>query len=301
MMSKLNRDKLFYSDIKISTYFRNYYLDSTTGDATSVERLVPPLFFLTKRLRRRKASETYSIYDYFATKEHALQSILDSKELVELLKRMDVNLEGNVLDISGGNGVVLNELMKLYPINKGFLTEVNQMAIDYAIKLGLYAVMFDFEKDDVSQLANRFAGSSSEGQTKFDFVLLRACIMFCPNLSQFLEQLAKIMTPNGKVIIQHSVEFTVGMALRTQLDDSSYKILRSTSTVKKEVDIAGFRLSFTEHEIDPTMYVYENDRSVARRLLHIIYEQKMIKRLRKSRSYFWAARDRRRNHYLIFK
>jgi SAM-dependent methyltransferase len=295
-------DKLFDRDIiKISTYFRNYYLDPTTGDAMSVERSVPPLFFLTKRLRRRKASQTYSIYDYFATKEHELHSILDSKDLVQLLKRMDVNLAGNVLDISGGNGVVLNELMKLYPINQGFLTEVNQMAIDYAIKLGLHAVKFDFEKDDVSRLVNRFAVSSSEVQIKFDFVLLRACIMFCPNLGQFLEQLNKIMKPNGKVIIQHSVEFTVGMALRTQLDDSSYKILRSTSTVKKEIEVAGFRLNFTEHEIDPTMYVYENDRSVARRFLHVIYEQKMINRLRKSRSYFWAARDRRRNHYLILK
>ena len=286
---------------RVSTYFRFYYLDLKTGNAVSSERKFPPLFFLSPRLRRRSSENKYSIYDYFATDEHANLSIQDSIELIELLERMDTKLSGHVLDISGGNGVVLQELKKRFPIQEVYLTEVNNRAIQYGNLLGIPSIKFDFELDDAGDLAERFADVLDSSPVKFDFILLRACIMFCNDLGEFLEKLSKIMTPNGKIVIQHSVEFTMGMALRTQLDDSSYKILRTYDTISEAASVAGLKIISHEYEIDSSMYVYENDRSFARRILQIYYEQKMINSLSQHRLFNWAARDRRRSHYLISK
>ena len=285
--------------IKVKTYFRDYFLNTNTGDAFSKERKVPPLFFASRRLRRRNYTNKYSIYDYFASNEHADLSVMDAKELIALLNRMGIRPHGNILDLSGGNGVVLVELQKEYNISKCFLTEINEKAIDFANSLQIAAIRFDLENDDASKIPDHFAKSFPVKKIKYDYILLRACIMFCPDLGKLLRELSKILNPGGKIIIQHSVEFTLGMALRTQLDDSSYIVLRTPQSVTDTVTDAGFKITYLESEVDSSMYVYENDRSYARRLLHVYYEQKMINALKNYRFFRWATRTRQRSHYLL--
>lgn len=290
----------------IRTYFRNYYLDPSTGDAYSKERRIPPLFFLSRKLRRRPSAEKYDIYDYFTSDSNIAHSKKEADEVISELRRLGLfKEEMNVLDLSGGNGVVLSKIKREFATKNAILTEVNKNAIEFAGQLGLETIYLEFGKNSVSDILlhkNIIESSkSSKFVGEFDLILMRACIMFILDIDEFFRDLYSIVGLGGKVFIQHSVEFTLGMSLRTQLDDSSYLILRQPRTIIKSAESAGFRLLHMESEVDESLYCYENDLSIMRRVLHFFFEQLNIGILNKFRLFAWAARDRRRSHFVFTK
>ena len=62
----------------------------------------------------------------------------------------------------------------------------------------------------------------------------------------------------------------------------------------------GFKLLKHKLEIDPSLYVNDNDLLWHWNLLRKHYESKAIKKIASDRKYAWVARDRRFDHF-IFK
>lgn len=292
--------------MKVRTYFRNYHLNKLTGDAYSQERKIPFLWFVSRKLRRRSPHKVFEIYDYFTSESNVAHSEKEADEVIYELRRLGLYERNmNVLDLSGGNGIVLHRIKNDFKVKHAILTEVNEKALEYARQLGLKAMRLDFNEDSVLDISLDENIIKSDNQnvniTKFNLILMRACVMFIRDIDKFFRDLYKIVDSGGKVFVQHSVEFTLGMSLRTQLDDSSYLCLRQPNTIVKSAESAGFKLVRMESEVDNSLYCYENDVILLRRVLHLFFEQINIGKLNKNRLFAWAARDRRRSHFLFIK
>lgn len=230
----------------------------------------------------------FEIYNYFTDQDHIDWSNQEASEFIQRWQdfyKIPLSEINNILDVSGGNGIVSKRIAE-YISAEITLTEVNDQALGYAKnQLGL--------KCDYLNL------NSQEFITgKFDLVLLRACIMFVDDLDNLCTKLKNVLNPGGRVIIEHSVHPTLGVLLRTQLDDYSYHILRTTENIQETFERSGFRFELMQTEIDPSSYAFDSDYTIKSRLLYAFFENWNLKRLVK-RDPSLRRRDRVRTN-LVF-
>ena len=282
--SYVNKEKI----IQIDTHLHKWDICLETGNAYSVKKNPNFIQSLKKKIRREKSQ--FSIYDYFTSPDHIEWSVAEGKDFIKnVIQKNNIPIAGKrILDISGGNGHVANELRKCGATV--VLTEINDAAIQYAKnKLNIDTYKFDFQKDSIDKTV----------PGKFDIVLLRAAVMFCQDLDCFLKDVEKVLHPGGVLVLQYCVIPTIGTLLRTQFDEYNYLVLYQPETLIKICKNLKFDLVSYENEIDPTMYVYDHDRSLKFTLIRIINELRALRKLPFNSSYPFRARDRRRSN-LIF-
>ena len=157
--------------VRINTYKRHWHFCRECGDASPVEKAKYPWDFLpAPEFKKGAVADEADMYNYFVEKPHIEFSVKDGLYFIEsCLDANRIDLKGKrVLDISGGNGHVADELRK-----RGAnvtLTEINLPALAYAKEtLGLETRVFNFNTDRIHE---RVTGP-------YDIVCLRAVIMFC--------------------------------------------------------------------------------------------------------------------------
>ena len=123
--------------------------------------------------------------------------------------------------------------------------------------------------------------------------------MFCLDLNKFIQDLKKVLHNNGYIMINNSVIPTLGVILRTQVDEHSYFALRQPQNIIDAFLNNGFSLEYRKDETDPSLYVYDDDLTRVRKYLNKFYEMKGVKSLKNRRYYSWPARDRRRSTMLF--
>ena len=264
--------------MKIKTYFR-----------------YPFLTFMGKKYRRRH--KKFQIYDYFVSSSHIEYIKCEARDLQLKLKTLNIDVEGkNILDVSGGNGIVLNHFKPF--AQELVLTEVNDLALDYARDiLKLKTLKFDFDEENITEVLEKKLASDNNFTAKFDLILLRACVMFIKDLDLFFAELKKVLAPNGVIFIEKSVWFTLGVALRTQIDDSSYAILRAHKALEETINRNGFIVLSSTFEIDPSMYIFDHDKRLMSRLLYVVYENINILKFKKNDHSNYRSRFRYRSDF----
>jgi SAM-dependent methyltransferase len=276
----------------LDTYKRHWHCCRTCGTAVSEQKSFYPLSMLPlSDLRKGADLDEEKMYDYFVEQIHIDWSEREGKEfIVDYLKPANVDVAGkNLLDISGGNGHFVKQIEKLGA--RITLTEINRKTIDYAKqKHGFDVLEYNLNQHDLPTVTGR----------KFDVVFARACLMFAKDLSKFVSEIKRSLVPGGLVLINHSVIPTLGVMLRTQLDEFSYFVLRQPQAIIDAFQKEGLVLHHRADETDPGLYVYDNDLRLHWRLVHRFYERRGVKRLAKDRSFAWPARDRRRST-LVFR
>lgn len=274
----------------VATYKRHWYFCRECGSGHPVQRSFYPLQFLPVQDWTKRDVDEATMYDYFVNPVHIEYSLGTARDIDSTyVKPWNIPIAGQkILDISGGNGHFINEFKKMGA--DVTLTEINQLSIDYAAKThGMKVFKFNFNDDRIHELTSE----------KYDVIMSRASIMFCRDLKTHAQDLAKITKPGGLVFINHSVIPTLGVILRTQVDEFSYFALRDPEQVIKSFKAAGFSLVQRRDETDPSLYVYDHDLRPRWALLHYIYEWLGIWTLRRDRKFSFPARDRRRSTMLF--
>ncbi|MFC7286927.1 class I SAM-dependent methyltransferase [Herminiimonas glaciei] len=278
--------------ITLTTYKRYWHCCRDCGTAISEQRDSYPLAMLPYADLKKGASlDEEKMYDYFVEDIHINWSEREGQEFIDdYLRPANFEVGGKrLLDISGGNGHFIKQIEKLGA--QITLTEINKKTIDYARqKHGFEVFEYNLNEHDLPAVTNQ----------RFDIVFARACLMFAKDLSGFAAQIRRSLTPGGYVMINHSVIPTLGVMLRTQLDEFSYFILRQPESIIEEFLKHGFALHHRSDETDPGLYVYDNDLLPHWRMVHRIYEKKGVRALQNNREFSWPARDRRRST-LVFK
>jgi len=277
--------------LELDTFRHRWILCQETGNAYSIKKKPGLIHWLLQVNQRRKQKKSsYSIYDYFTSPDHIQWSLEEAQKVVhDIFTAHNINPSGKrILDISGGNGHVADELRKLGATM--VLTEVNDVAIEYARnKLNVETYKFDFQADTLSKVV--------EG--KFDIVLIRAAMMFCVDVERFLTDLEKLLKPGAIVVMQYCVVPTLGVLLRTQDDEYSYLALYQADTLIEFCQKHGIRLVDRQDEIDPEPYVFDHDVSRWLTGLRLWYEVKGLRALPFTSKYLFRARDRRRTNMIL--
>ncbi len=196
------------------------------------KRLLPPKAFL--RLFHDKGDiSAADFYDVYATECRNLSEVRQSEvdQLLDQLSLAGITLHGkSVLDISGGPGFVAKQLKGTCA--RFVVTEFSEKATR-AMKdvLGIETVKFDYTSDKLQSL---FAD-------KFDLVLLRSSIIFCPKLDEFVASLRAILNRGGHVLVE-TIMPTLGDVLWWQQMEYKFPIIYSQETIEKYFYKHGFSL-----------------------------------------------------------
>ena len=245
--------------IRIKTYKHIWHVDINTGVSVILDRPFYPLGFLaylSKKLAifgksKKIIDDPSSIYDantsfgqeFVSENDIKLQSER-AKIFHSLLKMWDIKTEGkSILDLSGGNGVFVNEFKKMGARSVAH-TEFSRDAVRYAKEnLKINSSLYDINSDTLKNLF----------EEKFDIIMLRGCIEFCDNFKQFSEQLVEISHKNTIVILTF-INPTLGVALRTQFDQYNVRVCRPPETVDMILREQGFK-GF----LDTEMFLYDRN------------------------------------------
>lgn len=274
--------------IQIDTFFHEWILGLKSGNAYSKKKTINPLGTLFTLITTKKTE--YSIYDYFTSPEHIRASVAEGQKFIQnILVKNHISIEGKrILDISGGNGHVADELRKCGA--NVVMTEVNNNAIDYAKNtLGIESYPFDFQKSEIYNIVDG----------KFDIILLRASIMFCFDLNKFFSDLKKIMKPDSIIVLQYCIKPTLGTFLATEFDQFTYVALYQPETLIDVCIQNNLSLLYREDDIDPSLYVNDHDKNISLTLIRMWYEIKALKVIPLTDTFLFRARNRRRAN-LIF-
>lgn len=281
--------------ISISTYKRKWLFCNECGSSFPEEKSFYPLSFLPRDyLKKPNLSDPASIYDYFASEAHQK---ISEQDYFAFYKRYENELQSissnmNVLDISGGSGHFVKQFKN--HANEIIMTEINEKAINNANKnLGIKAIQFDFNKDELNESLK-----ANNIDCKFDFVLMRACSMFCLDLPKFINSMKHRLNKGAKIFITRNVVPTVGVVMRTQFDDFSYLLLRQPETVQKAFsdEFSLLKLDWDRDEFP--FYVWDHDLDSISLGISTFYTLSAVWKLRKaaqriSERYPFRARDRK--------
>lgn len=147
----------------------------------------------------------FHVQDDFMTRENFYsvykdQCLIDSPErlsqLDELLDQLNlakVNIESaDVLDISGAPGV-LSRIIKNYVKTIEF-TELNESVVSAISKAaGVKGYVFDYFKNNIDEIIN---------DKKYDLILIRSSIIFCPDFEKLILSLKNLLNVNGHILIE---------------------------------------------------------------------------------------------------
>lgn len=276
----------------LETYKRYWHCCRTCGTAVSEQKQGYGLSFLPfADLKKGAGLDEEKMYDYFVEQVHIDWSEREGREFItDYLEPSGIDVAGkDLLDISGGNGHFIKQIERLGA--RITLTEINRKTIEYARQMhGFDVLEYNLNEHDLPSVINR----------RFDVVFARACIMFAKDLGKFADEIKRSLVPGGVVMINHSVIPTLGVMLRTQLDEFSYFVLRQPESIIDEFWKHGLELQHRADETDPGLYVYDNDLLLRWRLLHRFYERRNVAKLAHDRLFAWPARDRRRST-LVFR
>ncbi|MGN6516105.1 MAG: class I SAM-dependent methyltransferase [Rhizomicrobium sp.] len=231
------------------------------------------------------------MYDYFVDPVHIAYCIETAKEFTALhLRPNNISLAGkSVLDISGGNGHFIVEIARKEGARPA-LTEINEPAMAYARNThGIPVYKFNFQQHRLKDVV----------ADKFDVIMARAAIMFCADLDQFAADANDRLNHGGLMFINHSVIPTLGVAIRVQLDEFSYVVLRQPENVVKIFEKNGFEVVKNAPDPDFFMYVYDHDLNGWWQFAQNLYTIPAVRTLLAAEragkpSYTFRARDRRR-------
>jgi len=180
----------------------------------------------------------------------------------DIINKFSLNLNGKrVLDISGGNGDFISKIKGLGA--DVAMTEFNEASVSFAKNnYKINAVRFDFNCDCISDLFDK----------RFDVVLLRAALMFCLDIDQFLKDLKKIIKPGSYVIVYCSHPPTPGIFLRHQVQDYLYLRLLQPKKIVSIFNKNQFELIAQEKDV---LSSYTDDLTWKLSVLGLFYEALM--------------------------
>lgn len=191
------------------------------------------LFHAPKEFESAKFYDVYAkaCRDENAFRRSEVEQLRDQFALIEVDFK-----DKSVLDISGGPGFVgkyLGSTCKRVVVTECCAEATKAMADT----LGINAVKYDYSEDDLEAL---FA-------ERFDIVLLRSSIIFCPDLDKLIATIRKVICPEGYVLVE-SIIPSLGEVFWWQQMEFKFPIIYSQQYIEKCFYKHGFSLKLAYRE-----------------------------------------------------
>jgi 2-polyprenyl-3-methyl-5-hydroxy-6-metoxy-1,4-benzoquinol methylase len=222
------RDCTNVSHTKKQKYFLEYIFPRSLALA-----ILPRKAFLRLYSDRGdfKASDFYDDSSFKSTSGTEWRKS-EVRQVLDQLALLNIPIENKkILDISGGPGYVGKELANLGA--DVIVTEFSESTVNAMNSIGgVQAIVFDYNVDDISEIS----------QDKFDLIMIRSSIIFCPDLNKFIKGIKQILRPDGRVLLE-SIIPTMGEILWWQQLEYKFPYIYSQETIEKTFFKNGLSLS----------------------------------------------------------
>lgn len=212
---------------KEGRYFFEWFLPRTI-----FRRVLPPKAFL-RLFRDQGDISAADFYDVYAEECRNISDERQSEveQLLDQLSLAGIVIDGKaVLDISGGPGFVARQLKDRCA--RFVVTEFSSRATAaMADVMNIETIKFDYNSDRLGDLF----------PDRFDLILIRSSIIFCPNLDVFVASLGSVLADGGHVLIE-TIMPTLGEVYWWQQMEYKFPIIYSQETLEKFFYKHGFSL-----------------------------------------------------------
>lgn len=205
------------------------------GNASREDRASLPLDRLPAPLRARlpvalRRGATPSEGAFFADPPSPEALAAEADRFDQLLGRLEIQVEGDVLEIGGGPGAVAERLRRRGC--RPTLLEHAEGALGFAReRLGLDARPYDFAGAPLPAVA----------PGPYDWLICRFALGWCRDLPKLARGLAAVARPGARALLCFVLP-TRGAALMSALEDHAPAVLWSAATVERVFAEAGFQL-----------------------------------------------------------
>jgi SAM-dependent methyltransferase len=197
------------------------------------KRMLPPKAFL-RLFHDRGDIGAADFYDVYANECRDISDRRRSEVdlLLDQLSLAGIDIDGKaVLDVSGGPGYVAAALAGR--TTRFLVTEYSEKATRAMHDvLGIEAVPFDYATDRLDEIITG----------KFDLILLRSSIIFCPDLDALAGSLRRLLTPGGHVLVE-TIMPTLGEVFWWQQMEYKFPRIYAQETIEKYFYKNGFSLA----------------------------------------------------------
>ena len=216
----------------VSHYKKQKYLLEYLFPRIIAKKMLPQKAFLRLFSDRNdyNAADFYNTEAFDSTESTGWRAS-EVRQVLDQLKLIGLDpMDKIILDISGGPGYVGRALN-----NQGAdvtVTEFSESAVKSMVeKNGIKSVKFDYNVDKITDVVNG----------KFDLIMIRSSIIFCPNLYVFVDGLRKILSDNGVIMIE-SILPSMGEIFWWQQLEYKFPYIYSQETIEKIFSSCGFYL-----------------------------------------------------------
>ncbi len=235
-----------------------------------------------------KADEFYdsSAFDSTDTTTWRTSEVLQVKDQLSLA---GINLKNKkILDISGGPGYV-GAYLKQHGANV-VVTEFSISTVEMMRDVHeLRALTFDYTTEDISEKLD----------DRFDVIMIRSSIIFCPDLDLLVGQLKKILNEGG-VIFLESILPSYGEIFWWQQLEYKFPRIYSQETIEKMFYKHGFKLKMGYRDYGGYSGVkFRSYTAISRHLFTWLIEYPMVLIYRLLNIHKRASIDSSMNHKMI--
>lgn len=198
------------------------------------KRLLPHKAFLRlfSDVRNSSAPDFYD-KEAFDSTDHTSWRISEAQQVHDQLAIAGFSLNDvRILDISGGPGYVAKSLVESGA--QVVVTEYSSSAVNAMRKqLNLDSFVFDYVNDDISSVVDG----------KFDLIMIRSSIIFCPDLDLLISKLRSMISPTGAILLE-SILPSYGEIFWWQQLEYKFPYIYSQETIEKVFYKNGFNLKY---------------------------------------------------------
>lgn len=173
-----------------SKYFLEYILPSKLFKKIIPSKAYARLFHVDNDFMNRK--DFFSVY-----KNHCLndtpERISQLRELFDQLELAKIDYSSSdFLDISGGPGILCRKLKE--HVKSVEFTELEKSVVEAISEAAdIKGYQFDYYEDNIEDVIK---------DKKYDIILIRSSIIFCPNLEKLINSLKNLLNKNGYILIE---------------------------------------------------------------------------------------------------
>jgi SAM-dependent methyltransferase len=197
------------------------------------KRILPPKAFL-RLFRDRGDIGAADFYDVYANECRDISDRRRSEVdlLLDQLSLAGIELDGkSVLDVSGGPGYVAAALK--HRTQRFLVTEYSEKATRAMHDvLGIETLRFNYATDRLDKVVTG----------RFNLILLRSSIIFCPDLDALAGSLRRILAPGGHVLVE-TIMPTLGEVFWWQQMEYKFPRIYAQETIEKYFYKHGFSLA----------------------------------------------------------
>ena len=228
-------------------------------------------------------TEAFDLMDKTEWRKSELDQVVDQLNLINFQPKGK-----KILDVSGGPGIVARHLKELggeVCVTEYADSQVNAMKNN----LGVNAIKFDYLSDKISKVVS----------DKFDMIMVRSSIIFCPYLNDFIDELCGLLNDDGVIFIE-SITPSIGEIFWWQQLEYKFPFIYSQETIKKCFLKNGFSLKYGYKDFGSYYGVKKRSYAELKKFLYVwLLEFPMVCLYRMINFYKRPAIDRSMNHKMI--